>query len=133
MPGINPLWASTLAPCLLSSLLPSTRSKIQNFCLLLQYTIPSEGNCLAAMPDPEQVGSATLWGNLLKECYATGKPAWSFCQMASGERSSLSRLSSDTLPIHKPFLRLCLCAPFLVPLSLCCEVIHTYLSFCCLI
>ena len=54
-PGEDPSWASALLLSLQSSLLPSTRTKIQSSCLGLQYTIPSEGSCLAAMPDPEQV------------------------------------------------------------------------------
>lgn len=59
-----------------------------------------------------------------------GKAARSFCQMASGEKASQSCLSLDTLLIRTPFLRLCVCMPFLVPLPLCWEgtARHPYLA-----
>lgn len=60
MQGISLLLEKTQAEpslllSLLSSLLRSTTTKIQSSHLGLQYTIPSEGSSLAAVPDPEQV------------------------------------------------------------------------------
>lgn len=119
MPGINPLQERTQAgPALCSSpcshlYSPAPEPKLRAAALGCQYTIPSEGSCCAW---PRAGCSATLRGKLLKECYATGKAARSFCQMASGEWASQSRLSLDTLLIHAPFLRLRVCTPFPVPL-----------------
>lgn len=71
-PGEDPSWASALLLSLLSSLLPSTRTKIQSSCLGLQYVIPSEGSCHAW---PRAGCSAMLCRKLLNECYAMGKAA----------------------------------------------------------
>lgn len=111
-PGEDPSWASALLLSLLSSLLPSTRTKIQSSCLGLQYMIPSEGSCaescwMSAMP----------WGKL-PELLPDGF-----------RRKSLSVMSFLRYTAYMHTFLKTVCTPFLAPLPLCWEgtARHLYL------
>lgn len=121
---------------LLSSLLHSTTTKIQSSHLGLQYTIPSEGSSLAAVPDPEQVAVPCCGESCWRSAIPWGKLPGAFSRWLQEKKPFshafpyihclYSHLSSESMYMHLSVF-ICLFSGKGQ------QDIRAYFSFCCLL